>query len=39
MFYNYDLYRYESAERLRKANKKQLVRDAQREQPTHREKR
>jgi hypothetical protein len=30
MFYNYDLFRYESAERLRKASKKQLVRDAQR---------
>ncbi len=39
MLYHYDLYKYESAERLRKATQKQLLQDAKREYPQHRQKR
>lgn len=39
MIVHYDLYKYESAERLRKASQKQLLEDAKREQPRRKEKR
>ena len=39
MLYNYDLYKYESAERQRKASQKQMLEDAKRELPRRKEKR